>query len=107
VFALDYNTGMAATEPIFDIDGDGLFDVNDMVEDGGETKVPVAINVGRGQGSQPVLHKKYLFVTTSGDGEDSGGGGGGGGGGGPGGGGPPPPINLPDYRVVLDSWRQN
>jgi Tfp pilus tip-associated adhesin PilY1 len=72
VFALDYDTGMAATEPVFDIDGDGLFDVNDMVEDGGETKVPVAINVGRPPPPPP-----------------------------------PPPINLPDYRVVLDSWRQN
>jgi hypothetical protein len=75
VFAVDYDTGMAATEPIFDINEDGLFDIQDMVEDGGETKVPVAINMGRGQGSQPVLHKKYLFVTTSGDGGGGGGGG--------------------------------
>jgi hypothetical protein len=79
VFALDYKTGLAPMSPIFDLNGDKRYDDADKVEVNGEKVVPVGIYVGRGQGSKPVLHKDFLFITTTGDGleviGDNGGGG--------------------------------
>jgi hypothetical protein len=70
VMAVDYKTGAAVTEPVFDLNGDGEFDDNDMVLVNGNPVVPVGIYVGRGKGSHPVLHKDTLFITTTGDGAD-------------------------------------
>jgi hypothetical protein len=100
VFAIDYKSGLAATQPIFDLNGDGEFDDNDKVEVNGEMVVPIGIKVGRGQGSHPVLHKDTLFITTTGDGDDGGGSGnddedffakk----------------VNLPEKKVRMEAWRQ-
>ena len=77
VFAIDYKTGLASTEPIFDLNGDGKFDADDMVDTDGDgigDVVPAGLFVGRGQGSHPVLHESTLFITTTGSGDDDGGG---------------------------------
>jgi len=69
VYALDYETGLAPTSPVFDLNEDGVVDENDKVEDAlGNVYVPAAIQVGSGQGSHPVLHRDTLFVTTTGAG---------------------------------------
>jgi type IV pilus assembly protein PilY1 len=68
VFAVDFKSGLAPTTPIFDLNGDKLFNEDDKVEVEGEKVVPVGIYVGRGKGSKPVLHKNILFITTTGDG---------------------------------------
>ena len=83
---------------MFDINGDGNFDDGDMVEVDGKDVMLVGIKVGRGQGSNPVVHKDTLFITTTGDGDDGGGSGndeedffaqk----------------INLPEKRITLESW---
>jgi len=104
VFALDYQTGLAVNVPVFDINNDGKWDSNDKVDsdgDGIKDIFPVAIRVGRGQGSHPVLHKDTLFITVTGDGNDGGGSGsddeqffark----------------INLPERKVRVMSWMQN
>jgi Tfp pilus tip-associated adhesin PilY1 len=101
VFALDYNSGLAPTSPVFDINGDGNFDDGDMVTVDGQPVIPVGIKVGRGQGSNPVIHKDTLFITTTGDGDDGGGSGN-----------PEEDffakkINLPDKRVRMESWKLN
>jgi type IV pilus assembly protein PilY1 len=96
VFALDFETGLPPTTPVFDINGDGKFDAGDKVTDANDVLYNVAaISIGSGKGSHPVLHKNTLFVTTTG-GTNSGGGG---------------PVgmlvNLPALKVNLGSWRQN
>ena len=73
VFAVDYQTGLAVNVPIFDINKDGKWDDQDKVDlngDGIKDIIPVGIRVGRGQGSHPVLHKDFLFITITGDGND-------------------------------------
>ena len=98
VFAVDYSTGLAPDFPIFDLNGDGLFDANDKVEVNGVMVVPIGIFVGRGKGSHPVLHKDTLFITTTGDGDDSTTGHGGL---------TPIPFNNRNSRVRVNSWKQN
>jgi hypothetical protein len=111
VFALDYQTGMPPMkDAIFDLNGDGEFDNDDKVDtdgDGVGDLVPIAVHVGRGKGSHPVIHKDTMFITTTGSGlEDLGGGGGGGD--------PPVPdgglkakkLNLEKIKVRLKTWRQ-
>ena len=129
VFALDYKTGMAPIAAIFDINGDGVYDDNDLidyskdgidndgdgqvdeegetspdgidndgdglVDEDGEKGVPIGIKVGRGLGSLPVLHKQYLFITTSGDGTDTDMGL------------ITKKINLPTNQVIMEAWRQD
>ena len=80
--------------------GNNNFDDGDMVDVDGQDVIPVGIKVGRGQGSNPVVHKDTLFITTTGDGDDGGGGGndeedffakk----------------VNLPENRVTMESWNQ-
>jgi Tfp pilus tip-associated adhesin PilY1 len=104
VFAVDYQTGLAVNEPIFDLNNDGVWDKNDMIDidgDGVKDVAPVGIKVGRGQGSHPVIHKDTMFITVTGDGNDGGGSGsddenffark----------------INLPQRKVNVRSWKQN
>ncbi len=73
VFALDYQSGLAAAHPIFDLNRDGKFDDNDKIDtdgDGVKDTVPIGIRVGRGKGSHPVVHKDTLFITTTGSGAE-------------------------------------
>jgi type IV pilus assembly protein PilY1 len=100
VFALDYRSGLAAVEPIFDINNDGKFNADDKVLVDGKYVVPIGIKVGRGKGSHPVLHKDVLFIAVTGDGNDGGGSGndeedlfakk----------------VNLPDKKIRIKSWMQ-
>jgi PilY1 beta-propeller domain len=99
VFALDYESGLTKTEPIFDLNKDGQFNDDDLVEIDGEMIVPIGIKVGRGKGSYPVLHKDIMFITTTGDGDD------GGGSGNDEEGFFAQQINLPERRARLESWR--
>ena len=58
------------------VDDDEQWDDQDKVDlngDGIKDIIPVGIRVGRGQGSHPVLHKDFLFITITGDGNDGGG----------------------------------
>ncbi len=103
LFAVDFETGQIPDYPVWDINGDGLYDENDMIKIGvdGEGKdilvPPNGIFIGRGQASHLVFHDGYLFYTTTGSGDvdnpD----------GGPGGA-APNPINI---GVKLRSWKQN
>jgi Tfp pilus tip-associated adhesin PilY1 len=91
LFAVNYNTGTSPTEPIFDLNGDGVFDDNDKVD--GE--VPAGIHVGRGQGSHAVLHKDTLFITTTGAGDDDTGGL------------TSRVVNIDNRRVRVEAWREH
>ncbi len=100
VMAVDYATGGAPSNPIFDINGDGNFNDGDLVDVNGTPVVPVGIKVGRGQGSNPVVHKDTLFITTSGDGDDGGGSGN-----------PEEEffakkVNIPEMSIQVESWKQ-
>ncbi len=64
LFALDYETGLPPTEPIFDINGDGVVDYRDVIDG----VIPSGIFLGEGQPSEPVLHKDTIYVTTTGTG---------------------------------------
>lgn len=96
VFAVDYKSGLAATEPVFDLNGDGKFDDNDKVEIDGKLVVPIGIKAGRGQGSPPVLHKDTLFITTTGSGEE-----------GDGGDFFAQTVNLRQQKIKVEAWREN
>jgi hypothetical protein len=67
VFALDYATGLPPSHPVFDLNGDGKFDNKDKVKDpDNETLItPAGVYIGRGTGSQPVLFKDTLFISTT------------------------------------------
>ena len=71
LFAIDLTTGLPPTEPVFDINGDGVVDEADVITDGSDTIIPGGIFLGQGQPSKPVLHKDTLFVTTTGGGLSS------------------------------------
>ena len=95
-----HDEGGPPTDPIFDINGDGDFNDGDLVDVDGTPVVPVGIKVGRGQGSNPVVHKDTLFITTSGDGGD-----------GDGGGNPEEDffakkVNIPEMSIQVESWKQ-
>jgi hypothetical protein len=103
VFAVDYKSGLAPTHPIFDLNGDGKFDDDDMIDtdaDGVKDAVPIGIHVGRGKGSHVVVHKNTLFITTTGSGDEDADGGGGGGL-------KTRDLNLEELRVKVTVWRQN
>ena len=101
LIAVDFDTGLIPEYPVWDINGDGFYDANDMIKigtDGSGNDImapPNGIFMGRGQASHLVYHDGYLFFTTtgSGDGTD--------------GGVPPPPQPNPrNLQVRLRSWRQ-
>ncbi|MGD9158339.1 MAG: hypothetical protein PVG39_08045, partial [Desulfobacteraceae bacterium] len=59
----------APTEPVVDINGDGVVNSQDVITlSDGTTIIPAGFNLGSGQPSKPVLHKDTLFVTTTGGG---------------------------------------
>ena len=89
LYALDYETGLPVTIPVFDINNDLLFDANDLVDDGTGPRVPAGIYIGRGLPTAPVLEDKILFVTTT-DNPGSG-----------------LPVNLPKLKAKLKSWRDS
>jgi type IV pilus assembly protein PilY1 len=103
LIAVDFETGLSPDFPVWDINGDGLYDAKDMIKVGtdGEGKdilvPPNGIFMGRGQASHLVYHDGYLFFTTtgSGDGENKDGGAGG------------IAPNLTNLKVRLRSWRQD
>jgi hypothetical protein len=68
LFAVDYETGLPPTEPVFDINEDGVINEQDVVKSGANTYIPAAVSLGSGQPSKPVLHKDTMFVTTTGGG---------------------------------------
>jgi Tfp pilus tip-associated adhesin PilY1 len=97
VFAVDYKSGTAPTEPVFDLNGDGVFDDNDKVTVDGDLVVPIGVYVGRGQGSHTVLHKDTLFITTTGSGEEGGGNDGL----------QNFKVNLENRKIKVETWREN
>ena len=103
LYVVDYETGLPPENTVFDINGDGEFDQDDLVDfDGGsEADDAVAgVYLGRGTPTGLVLEGNILFAGTS----DGGVGGGGGGDGGFGGGGGIP-ID-PQYLIAqLKAWR--
>jgi Tfp pilus tip-associated adhesin PilY1 len=93
LFAVDYKSGAAPLEPVFDLNGDGAYNESDKVD--GE--IPIGIHVGRGKGSHPVLHKRTMFITTTGSGDEDGS---------DPGGLVPLRINIPNQKVAVETWRQ-
>jgi len=90
LFALDYETGLAPAPPVFDANGDGVIDEEDVATDAsGNTFAIAGIPVGSGQGSKPVLFGDTLFVITTGGGLTT------------------LPVNLPETKVDLRFWRHN
>jgi hypothetical protein len=65
LYALDYKTGLAPAEPVFDLNGDGLLTDADKVEVNGVKVAPAGIYIGRGKPSHPVLHQNTIFITTA------------------------------------------
>ena len=95
LYAVDYKTGLPPTTPVFDINGDGKIDENDVVTDEDGNVIPIAgiplfdpDGDGGGLASDPVLFgNTELFVnTTEGGLQDK-------------------PVNLPGLYVTLESWR--
>ena len=101
LFAVDFETGLIPDYPVWDINGDGLYDDKDKIlakdKNGNDIMVPPnGIFIGRGQASHLVFHDGYLFYTTTGSGDDDNPDGG------PGG----VPPNLSNIKVRLRSWKQ-
>jgi hypothetical protein len=66
LFVVDYNSGLAPSHPVFDINADGKIDENDKIDDGNGNKItPVGVYIGRGTPSRPVVFKDTIFVTLS------------------------------------------
>jgi Tfp pilus tip-associated adhesin PilY1 len=87
VFALDLTTGRAPDSPVFDVNGDGVIDDNDVVTDiGGNTHNVAGIRAGDGQASNPVLLKNILFINTTDGGLEG------------------IDVNLTGNRVQIKSW---
>jgi len=87
LYALKYDTG-CSTDSAFDINDDGRFNADDMVEVDG-TKYQIAgIYLGSGQPSKPVLQDNTIFVSTTGEGLKL------------------VKVNIPENRIMLKSWRE-
>jgi hypothetical protein len=88
---VDYNSGCAPDDIVFDVNGDGIFDANDRVIDPDNPDdhyVVVAIPIEGGPGSKPVLGPDdTLFITT------------------PVGGLKPIKVNIPGLKVKVMSWK--
>ncbi|MGV1100104.1 PilC/PilY family type IV pilus protein [Thiovibrio sp. JS02] len=87
LFALEYDSGIPPADPVFDINGDGVFDENDMINDASGQKFRVAaIYLGEDMASNPVLHKDTIVVGTKTGGTIT------------------KKVNLPRMRPSLRSW---
>ena len=60
LFAVDYRTGLAVSESVFDINADGIIDDNDVIVKGETIHRIGGIRIGKGQPSMPVLHKDTM-----------------------------------------------
>jgi type IV pilus assembly protein PilY1 len=93
LFAVDYNAGCASTNPVFDLNGDGLFDENDTIpnpDNPDHPYIPAAVSIEGGPGSKPVLGPgSVLFITTPVGGLEA------------------IKVNLPILKVRLGSWKEN
>ncbi len=87
LYALNYETGLPATEPVFDLNGDGYMNDDDVVTHDGKNYYVAAIPIGRGIPSSPVLEGDMIFVNTT-DKARAG-----------------LPVNLPKLKAVIDSWK--
>jgi|GEM_PF-1973088 len=103
LFAVDFETGLIPDHPVWDINGDGLYDARDMIDTGKKDAdgnpimaPPNGIFMGRGQASHLVYHDGYLFFTTTGSGDEDNPDGGAGG----------IAPNLSNLKVRLRSWKQ-
>lgn len=65
LYALQYDSGLGPDEPVFDIDGNGRVDADDMISVDGEKVPPAGVLIGKGQGARPVVHGETIFTTTS------------------------------------------
>lgn len=87
LYALDYETGLPPAHAVFDINGDNLYDENDVVTHD-EKKYPVgAIPIGRGIPSAPVLEGDTIFVNTTDTAR------------------PGLPVNLPSLKAKISAWK--
>jgi hypothetical protein len=68
LYALNYETGLPAEVPIFDLNGDGDVNENDVVVEDGKRYYPAAIPIGRGIPSNPVNEGGFIVVNTTGGG---------------------------------------
>lgn len=87
LYALDYETGLPPKEPVFDVNGDGVFDEDDMVTHDDKSYPVAAIPIGRGIPSAPVLEGDMIFVNTT-DATR-----------------PGLPVNLPTLKAALSAWK--
>ena len=88
LYAVDYATGLPPDEAVFDINGDGQIDSQDMITDSEGNQHSISgISLGSGMPSKPVLHKDTLFITTTGGGLS------------------PVKVNLPGMNASLTSWK--
>jgi len=89
LYALNYETGLPAEVPVFDLDGDGDMNENDVVVEDGKRYYPAAIPIGRGIPSAPVLEGDLIFVNTT-DSSRAG-----------------LPVNLPKLKAKMSSWKDS
>lgn len=87
LYALNYETGLPASEPVFDLNGDGYMNDDDVVTHNGKTYYVAAIPIGRGIPSSPVLEGDMIFVNTT-DKARAG-----------------LPVNLPKLKAMIDTWK--
>ncbi len=87
LYALDYETGLAPSEPVFDLNGDGLYNNDDLVVYDGKSYPVVAVPIGRGIPSAPVLEDDKIFVNTTDTAR------------------PGLPVNLPKLKATISSWK--
>lgn len=96
LYAVDFQTGKAPLYPVFDLNGDQVFNDDDKIKIGDDF-VPVAgIKIGPGLATSPIIVGDKIFFTTTNPGDETGGGGNQD---------PPPiPVNLEDQKASMESW---
>lgn len=87
LYALDYETGLPPKDIVFDINGDGKYDDDDVLYHGGLHYPAGAIPIGSGKPSAPVLKDNMIFVNTT-DARMSG-----------------IPVNLPKLKAKAAAWK--
>jgi hypothetical protein len=113
LYGLSYDTGMPLEQPVFDVSGDGQYDIGDTVSvtgglaGGGSVGIPnpgdpddpddarhdpnaypiAGIPLGRGIPSAPVLEGDMLFVNTTDKAS------------------PPIKVNLPQLKAHMSAWK--